>query len=146
MSWTNSEVIKEALSEIGLGARSYSQQPEDMMTGLRRMNLMLSEWLEDGIDVGYEPVDDPDENNLSTASGIRTNAIRAVVLNLAVEMSPNFGRTVSTRTLVGAVNAKKLARRKDLVVPQKATAITAVPAGAGHKYRDRIVLTDDTSD
>lgn len=140
MPWTNEDIIKEAFAEIGLGAVAYSLQPEDIQTALRRMNLMLAEWGADGIDVGYTAVDTPDADDFDEDSEINTDAVRAVILNLAIEIAPNYGKQVSTRTLIEAKNGKRRAKRDSITVPAKVLDNGAIPAGAGHKYRGTTIL------
>lgn len=135
MAWTKGDIIAEAFAEIGLGAYAYSLQPEDKQTALRRMNLMLAEWEADGIDVGYTVVDTPDDDTFSDDSEINTDAIRAVICSLAVEIAPNYGKTVSRNTASTAKRGKAKALRSSVTPPARKIDYTAVPLGAGHKAR-----------
>lgn len=134
---TKDDIIKQAFSEIGLGAYSYSLQPEDKQTALSRLDLLMAEWLADGIDIEYL------EGGISGDSGLADANVRAVILNLAVEIAPNFGIQLSPNTIRGAVKAKAIVRRNTLTVPSRVTNTTAIPAGAGHKLRRRINLVQE---
>lgn len=139
MSYTKGDIIREAFSEIGLGAFAYSQRPEDMQTALRRMGMMLAEWEADGVDLGYPLAATPNEDSIADDSEIPLDAIRAVILNLACEIAPNYGKTASRATKVGAKRAKSVLLRNS-PVPARLIDYTAVPLGAGHKSTNIITM------
>lgn len=141
--WTKGEIIKEAFAELGLGAYAYSLQPEDMQTALRRMNLMLAEWDADGINVGYTVVDEPNDDTFTDDSGIGTEFIRGVICSLAVEIAPNYGKTVSRNTASNARRGKAKALRVSAPTPPRKIDYTAVPLGAGNRGQ-RFIAPEDT--
>ena len=149
MSYTKGDIIKEALAEIGLGAFAYSLQPEDKATALRRLNAMLAEWEVDGLKTGYIPTATPGQDRFSDDSLIEDYAVRAVILNLACEIAPNYGKQVSQKTATGAVKGRKIVRRENAEVPSRGFDYTAVPLGAGHKRAREPFVTpveDDDGD
>jgi hypothetical protein len=57
-------------------------------------------------------------------------------LNLAVEIAPGFGKTVSPHTSASAKAAYSLAVTQSAGVPVMRMNVTATPAGAGWKLRN----------
>lgn len=144
MSFTKRQIIAAAMNEIGLGDYAYNAQPEDLEVALMRLNVLFAEWATAGIDVGYPAVNVALADDLDNDSNLPADAVRPALTALAVDLAPSYGRSVSADTTKAANNGYKLLLRKSAAVnvPARKMDTQAVPAGAGHKYIERITLPD----
>lgn len=141
--YTTREIIEAAYAEIGMGEYVYDAQPEELVDALNRLDAMLAEWGADGIVTGYTVFDSPSTADMDLASGIVQSLVRPVILNLAVELCPMFGKTPSPQTTAAARAGKSLAIRQTVAVPVMRAASTATPAGAGYKFNGGVLTLAD---
>lgn len=142
MSYTKRQIIKDAFEEIGLGAYAYTLQPEDWQTALRRLSTLLASWRGYGAITDFPSTDTPSDDDLDADSEVPVDALRGVVCGLAVDLASGYGKQVSPTTMTAAEGGRKLMIAKNTFVPQKLADRGAVPAGAGHKYENRINLPE----
>src|SRR3990167_3044289 len=83
---SNSDVIKEALSIIGVLDEIQSLSAEQGANGLSVMNDLLAEWDEDGIDTGFYK-----QTDINADSPVYADALQAVKYNLAIALSNYYG-------------------------------------------------------
>lgn len=123
---TKGELIRAALGEFGITS-AFDITPEELQDGIARMNRIAAQWDGQGIRVGY---------NFGTSSqtdaGIPDTAENALVLALAVQWAPSFGKTVGQDTRVAAKqawNALYISRgvRPQMPIPPQ------LPMGQGSK-------------
>lgn len=140
MSWTKLNIINSALSEIGLGGYVFDATPEEKQDALSRLDALMARWEEDGIVTGYTVEDGPDVDTITGDSGIAQQYVRAVVLGLAVDIAPSYGKQPMPQTTRGAAEGYSRARGGQ-TPPVKRRDTTSVPAGAGHRYYSPQVIT-----
>jgi len=143
MAWTNHQIISEALTEIGMGSYVYDAQPEDLQTAQGRLDAMLAEWESQGIITGYVVKNTPTLADLQVDAGIRQQLVRPVILNLALELGPMFGKTVSPDTKVAAKKGYNLAVASSVTIPTAKANVTSAPAGGGWKNTTIPFLAED---
>ena len=102
MAWSKLDIIGEAFNEIGFGDYVFDTTPSQKQTALSRLDAMMASWQDDGINTGYGVEDDPSADTITGDSGISQEYVRAVFLNLAVEMAPSFGKQVMQQTIFAA--------------------------------------------
>lgn len=85
------EIVNDAAEEIGAKTAEIPLESDELQAGIRRCNDMLTEWDDQGIIVGYNPV-----TNGSDEVEIDRNAVAAVKYNLAIRMAPSFRKIVSS--------------------------------------------------
>lgn len=100
MGWTKQELVDAAFEEIGLPPYTFSIQPEQYQMAMRRMDSMVAEWTERGLQIGYIM-----ESGLNEDSGVALNANSAVYLQLAMRIAPTFGKAVSNESKLSAIAA-----------------------------------------
>ncbi len=145
--WTKRQLIAEAYAELGI-ASAADLTPEEWSTGLRRMDAMVAAWESDGIRLGYALPGNPDASELADASGIADRWVRAVFLNLAVELAPGMGKTLKPSTLIAAgAEFGKLESAAQWI--PSASVRGGMPRGAGNKrnhFYSPAFTTDETPD
>ena len=141
--WTKHQIIKAALTEIGMGEYVHDAQPEELMDALSRLDALMAEWEGQGIVTGYLVIDGPSDDILSGDSGIRSQIVRAVISGLAVEIAPMFGKTPSPQTTSAAKRGFGLAIAATGGPPSLKANITSSPAGAGWRFRLAMTMPEE---
>ena len=67
---------------------------------------MLAEWNAKGIRLGYPIPGSPDDDLASEAAAVPDSAYEAVILNLAIRLAPQYGKTVALETKATAKEFK----------------------------------------
>lgn len=145
MGWTKQDIIEAAFEELGLGAYAYDLRPEDLTTGLNRLNTLMAEWQGGGVGLGYPAGGTPDADNLTTDSNLPPDAVNGVIAGLAVALAPGYGKQPSRDTKIAARAGKNLVLRKSMTLPAKQPDTRNYPAGAGRKQRfEPMIRTTDS--
>ncbi len=84
------EVVQDAFEEIGVKTAEVALTSDELQSGIRRCNDMLTEWAQAGSLAGYNPVFDGDDTIEADIS-----AIGAIKYNLAVRLAPSYQKQVS---------------------------------------------------
>ena len=101
MPWTKKQIITEAFTEIGKGSYSFDSQPEEYQTALRRLDAMMATWgATANIRIGY--VGGNGFGDIDAESTVPDWAVAAMYLNLAINLAPSYGKTVSPDTKINA--------------------------------------------
>lgn len=135
MSWTKKQIIERAFVEIGLGDYTFATRPDEVNDALSALDALMAEWEDRGIVTGYTVVNDPDTDTISGDSAISAGMVRAVYLNLAVNLAPQYGKQVMPATAVGAKQGLNNAFKQSVTVPEVVGNYRSAPAGAGYKDR-----------
>lgn len=130
MSWTKRQFVTTAFSEIGLAEYNFDLQPEQLESGLRKLDAMMAQWQAGGIKLGYAVSVDLD---LDEDSRVSDFANEAIYLNLALRLAGEFGKAVSMELKQNAKDAKDALLRSLVIVPEMRLP-TSLPSGAGLKY------------
>ena len=134
MGYSKRQFIREALSEIGIADYEYDVSAEQREAVLRRLDTMMGSWLGKGIDLGYPLPDDPEFSDDTIDTEVQTYANEAIITNLAIRISPSYGKEPSARTLITAKDSLnvlylKFGQPTERQLPQ-------MPVGAGYKQYD----------
>lgn len=132
---TKGELVSAALSELGIADFEFDITPEEVTSGIRRMDSMLAQWSAKGVVINY-PFGDLDA---SADSGVPSHAEEAVTTNLAVRLASSYGKEPSPMLLTAARMAKTdlfsfSTRPREIRFPQ-------MPHGAGYKRTERAFTT-----
>jgi hypothetical protein len=148
MSWTKRQFVEQAFEEIGLAAYTYDLTPEQLQSGLRRLDSMMALWNGKGIKINYPLPSSPDSSDLDEKTDVPDQANEAIYTNLALKIAPSFGKQVSADTKISAKTGL------DWLMTLAAQPIerqlpTTLPAGAGNKtWRydgDPFIRPEDTN-
>jgi hypothetical protein len=91
VSYPNVDLVTDALRELGVLTEIQTASAEQGEHALRKLNQMMAEWHDSGIDLGYF-----DQTVLSDACPIPQYAENGVMTHLAARLAANYGQTVST--------------------------------------------------
>jgi len=133
MSWTKLDIVKAAFEEIGFATYVYDASSEQLESILRRLDMMVSTWYANGVNLGYPIYNDPKLSTLDQASNLPVIAVEAVYLGLAVRIAPMFGKVLNPDTKINAQNAFNAMINSMAEIPEKSFPST-LPAGAGNIY------------
>lgn len=98
------DAFKLALRSIQAIASGETPTAEEAQDGLEVLNLMTESWGSEGLDIPqYDSIDD----DLNLGPGY----IWALIRNWAVELAPEYGKTVSAELGMSAVNSKEVIKR-----------------------------------
>lgn len=128
---TGTELIEDALINLGVRSVQSTQSPESMAIGRRVLNSMIQTWTSRNIRVGLTPI-----SEVGDEVGEFSDARNAVVFNLAILLAPAFdnGKFVASDDLK-LMAAEQLSIVKGLyrklTVPNKTISGTT-PLGAGN--------------
>ena len=131
MSKTKGDIALLALRRAGIASSATLTQPEPASVGdaLEDLELMMAQWLADGIDIGYLPTDPPQPDD---ESGLELWAVEPVALKLAEKVLID-----NLRPIPDAL-ASQIQRGYELVCSQVAVIPSLkrrndMPVGAGNK-------------
>lgn len=123
---TKQELIEQAAEEFGVTS-AFGLSPEELQSGLARLNRLAAQWDGMGVRVGYSF-----GGGLEDSAGIPDTAENAFALNLAVQWGPSFGKAISLETKVAAKAAFNALLTARALRPQ--TQLPAhLPMGAGSR-------------
>ncbi len=86
---TMREVVQDAFEEIGVKTAEVPLTSDELQSGIRRCNDMLTEWGDIGIIFGYIPVLNGDDT-----INVDRSAVGAIKYNLAIRLAPSFQKVV----------------------------------------------------
>lgn len=147
MSKTKGDLALLALRRAGIASSATLTQPEPASVGdaLKDLELMMAQWLVDGIDIGYLPTDPPQPDD---ESGLELWAVEPVALNLAEKVLIDNLRQVPDALASQIQRGYELICSQVAVIPSLARR-NDMPVGAGNKPwfsgRDRFYIEPDTS-
>lgn len=147
MSKTKGDIALLALRRAGIASSATLTQPEPASVGdaLEDLELMMAQWLVDGIDIGYLPTDPPQPDD---ESGLEVWAVEPVALKLAEKVLIDNLRPVPDALASQIQRGYELVCSQVAVIPSLARR-NDMPVGAGNKPwfsgRDRFYIEPDTS-
>ncbi len=134
MSFTKGELVHSALDELGIADYDFDVIPEQLQSGIRKLDAMIMNWNGRGIILSYPISGTPNTPDPDSDSNIPDVAWEAVVTNLAIRIAPSYGKTVSPDTKITAKNAMNTLIAKYAQTPEM--QLPSMPKGAAYKNID----------
>jgi hypothetical protein len=131
MSYTKGEVVKAALNEIGIADYEFDISPEELTSGVRRLDSMMAEWSAKNIRVNYPMSGTPEGSSADDDSGLPDSAWEAVTTNLALRLAPSFGKSPSPGTVATA--SRSYSTLLGLSTKPRERQLNSLPRGQGYK-------------
>lgn len=124
---TMREVVEDALEDIQVKTAETAVENDELQSGIRRVNDMLTEWADSGILPGYKEVLNADD-----VLNVERNAIGAIKTNVAIMLAPSFGK-VASRELVQIASDKLAALRASTFYIGPVAFPDTLPLGSGNE-------------
>jgi len=123
---TVTEIVTGALQLLEVNTAETAITAPEAEDGLVSLNDMMNEWNVDGIDVGYETLDDVDD-----PLSVNLGSIGAIKANLAIYIAPEYGRTPNQTLMERARRSKKSLRAS---IPLNSSEFPdTLPIGSGNE-------------
>lgn len=97
MAITNEVLIRDSLGLLGVLTETQNASAEQSQHGLRVLNEMMADWETSGIDVQWF-----EQDTLADDCPLPTTAVSAVKFNLAIALSPYYGKPIPSEIGVRA--------------------------------------------
>lgn len=124
---TASSFITRALQKLGVRTSESPIEASEMQDGLDELNDMLSSWEMSGIEMGFSPVMDADDE-----IRVPREAHAAIKANLAVRMGPEYSRNPDPILMDQARTTKKELLNALVIIGPVAYPST-LPLGSGNE-------------
>ena len=102
---TVTEVVTGALQLLEVRTAESSITAAEAEDGLTSLNDMMNEWNVDGINIGYETLD-----NIAEELHVSLGSLGAIKSNLAIYIAPEYGRIVTPHLEMRAKRSKRSLR------------------------------------
>lgn len=102
MTVRKSDLVRDALSKLGIIDYDYDIDPAEFRTGLIALETMIASWDARGIKFGYIIAPTPEQAKGEDDAGIPDIARKAIVYHLAIEMADSYGKAISPTVASGA--------------------------------------------
>jgi len=102
---TVTEIVTGALGLLEVNTAESAITADEAEAGLTALNDMMNEWNVDGINIGYETLDDVEDEVFVTLG-----SLGAIKSNLAIYIAPEYGRIVTPGLEVRAKRSKRSLR------------------------------------
>ena len=135
MGYTKRQFVEAAFEELGLASYVFDLTADELQSAVRRLDAMVGQWSVKGINIGYSFTVSPENSSLNTETNVPNTANEAIILNLAMRIAPQFGKTPSVDTKLGAISGYQTLLMQNANVLQQQYPST-MPAGAGNKDVD----------
>lgn len=131
MAWTKRQIVNQAFEEIGFANYNFDLDPEQLQSGLRKLDSMMATWNIRGVRIGYPLASTPSGSDLDQDSFLPDWAIEATYKNLSIRIAPSLGKVLSRETKADAKNAYNTLLMMN--TKPKEMQIANLPRGAGSK-------------
>jgi hypothetical protein len=127
---TVAQVIKASLQRILVQASEADLEPDEYQDAIFALNNYMLALDADGITLGYTEV-----SNLADEVTVPPGALRGIIANLAIEVSPDYNGTVSQGLVVAAQAGLASMRKLGVGMPVTSLPCT-LPIGSGNEYNN----------
>lgn len=129
MSLTRGDVVRAALNELGIADYEFDITPEELSSGVRRLNAMMAYWSDVGIRIPYNK-----GTGLQDQTNIPDIAEEGVITNLATKLAASYGKQVGPEVKISAKMAMTILQGH--YAKQVLSQLPSMPKGAGFKSID----------
>jgi len=123
---TNSEIISDALREIGVIAQGAVADAAKAKEALRTLNRMAAVWAVNGIDIGYFS-----QTETTADCPVPEWAELAVISLLAANLAPHYGQSVSMELAGKAAFSYEQLQRESVKLNMKEMSMSKLNGGSG---------------
>lgn len=131
MSYTKGAYVTAALNELGIADYEFDITPEELSSGVRRLDAMMAHWSDMNLKLSYNSGGGPEDD-----SGVPSVADEAVIMNLAIRLAPSYGKQVAPTVMAMAKAA--LNTLLSFSAKPREQQFQVMPRGAGYKSIDNM--------
>lgn len=135
-TYTKGKLVEMALEELGIASYVFDIEAEEDVAALRRLDLMVEDWQGNLSALGYVQPATAGTSLPSDLPGIDHSIVRAVILNLALEIAPSYGKLPSGRTIKAAASGFSMVSGK-YALPVEISMPNRMPTGQGGRRYGR---------
>lgn len=95
---TKRQIVEMAYEECALAGYEFNVTPEELFTGLRRLDAMMAQWTAEGMGLNYNAPATFGGGDLEDYTGIPDAAITGVAITLAKAIAPYMGKAMSAES------------------------------------------------
>ena len=131
---TKRTLVEMAYEECGLAGYEFDTTPEELASGLRRLDALMAQWRGPGTGLAL-PYNAPaviGGSDLDDESGIPDFAANGVAVSLALRIEPMMGKTMSPESRVAYSQSLNAIRAACTVIPERILQRSTI-RGAGGK-------------
>lgn len=132
---TKRQIVEMAYEECSLASYEFNVTPEELFSGLRKLDAMMAEWSQSSKDLEYNAPAVFGGGDLEDASGIPDAAIQGVAINLAMAIAPAMAKTMSAETRLRLSKSMAVIRAMCAQRPDRGWGRSTV-SGAGNRLRN----------
>lgn len=125
---TAAQVLKAALQRILVQASEADLEPDEFADAIFAMNNWMLALDADGVNLGYTEV-----TNLSDDITIPTGALRGLIPNVAIEISPDYDGQVTPALISAAAEGLRVMEKIGVALGQSVLPST-LPRGSGNDF------------
>lgn len=125
---TAGQALKASLQKILVQASEAELEPDEYSDAIFAMNTYMLALDADGVKLGYTEVTD-----LSDIITIPTGALRGLIFNVAIEISPDYDGSITPALVTAAEDGLKVMEKLGVSMGQSAYPST-LPIGSGNEY------------
>ena len=124
---TAAQVTKAILQEILVRSVEAPLEADELQDTIFAMNNYMTALEADGVDLGYTVVAD-----LSDTITVADGALQGLIANVAIDVAPQFGATVSPALMLKAKNGMSAMRKLGITITTMSYP-DSLPLGAGNE-------------
>ena len=132
---TVAQVAKASLQRILVQASEAELEPDEYQDFIFAMNNFMLSLDADGVSLGYTEV-----SNLGDEVTIPTGALRGLIANMAIEVSPDYNGTIGQGLIAAATEGMKVMRKIGQRIPTSFMPST-LSIGSGNESDDQGLTT-----
>lgn len=125
---TAAQVIKASLQRILVQASEADLEPDEYQDAIFALNNMMLDYDASGISLGFTEI-----GNLGETVTVPTGALRGIIANLAIEISPDYNGVISPGLITAATAGLATMRKIGVAIPVTSLPCT-LPVGSGNEY------------
>lgn len=125
------DLVVAALEELRISGLTIKASPEEVVSGIKKMDMMVSSWKNKNICLSYISSTSFNAIDPSQNAGIAESEIYAVVINLAKNLAESYGKEVPRN--VSSQAKELMAGLYEVLLPNRESD-PYLPTGSGEAY------------
>jgi len=130
---TKRQIVEMAYEECSLAGYEFNVTPEELFSGLRKLDALMAEWRATDKDLNYNAPETFGGGDLEDMSGVPDATISGVAISLAMAIAPAMGKAMGQETRQRLASGMMAIRSICARARESGWARSTV-AGSGNRY------------